>query len=73
MASTAAARTASFAEAAYHEFYREHFEPRPHYRPLWEHIRRAGQSLLSEKRREAHYTLQTDGVTFTALTGTVTG
>ena len=69
MAVTATATSASFAEAAYHEFYREHFEPRPHYRPLWEHIRRAGQRLLTEKRREAHYTLQTDGVTFTVYGG----
>jgi uncharacterized circularly permuted ATP-grasp superfamily protein len=64
MASPSALRT-SFGEAAYHEFYRDDFEPRPHYRPLWEHIRRAGQSLLAEKGREAHWALQTDGVTFT--------
>ena len=65
MASPGSATRTSFGEAAYHEFYRDDFEPRAHYRPLWEHIRRAGQSLLSEKRREAHWTLQTDGVTFT--------
>ena len=64
MASPSTLRT-SFGEAAYHEFYRDDFEPRPHYAPLWEHIRRAGQSLMSEKAREAHWTLQTDGVTFT--------
>jgi uncharacterized circularly permuted ATP-grasp superfamily protein len=64
MASPSTLRT-GFGEAAYHEFYRDDFEPRPHYVPLWEHIRRAGQSLLSEKAREAHWTLQTDGVTFT--------
>jgi uncharacterized circularly permuted ATP-grasp superfamily protein len=64
MASPSTYRT-SFGEAAYHEFYRDDFEPRPHYQPLWEHIRRAGQSLLSEKGREAHWALQTDGVTFT--------
>ena len=64
MASPSMHRT-SFGEAAYHEFYRDDFEPRPHYQPLWEHIRRAGQSLLSEKGREAHWALQTDGVTFT--------
>jgi uncharacterized circularly permuted ATP-grasp superfamily protein len=64
MASPSTLRT-GFGEAAYHEFYRDDFEPRPHYAPLWEHIRRAGQSLLSEKGREAHWTLQTDGVTFT--------
>jgi uncharacterized circularly permuted ATP-grasp superfamily protein len=65
MANPNAAPRTSFGEAAYHEFYRDDFEPRPHYRPLWEHIRRAGQSLLSEKRREAYWALQTDGVTFT--------
>jgi uncharacterized circularly permuted ATP-grasp superfamily protein len=64
MASPSTLRT-SFGEAAYHEFYRDDFEPRPHYQPLWEHIRRVGQSLLAEKAREAHWTLQTDGVTFT--------
>jgi len=65
MASPARDPRTSFGEAAYHEFYRDDFEPRAHYRPLWEHIRKAGQSLLSEKRREAHWTLRTDGVTFT--------
>jgi uncharacterized circularly permuted ATP-grasp superfamily protein len=65
MASPAPQPLTSFGEAAYHEFYRDDFEPRAHYRPLWEHIRRAGQSLLSERRREAHWTLRTDGVTFT--------
>ncbi len=64
MASPSTLRT-GFGEAAYHEFYLDDFQPRPHYAPLWEHIRRAGQSLLSEKGREAHWTLQTDGVTFT--------
>ena len=65
MASPVPQPRTSFGEAAYHEFYRDDFEPRAHYRPLWEHIRKAGQSLLSEKRREAHWTLHTDGVTFT--------
>ena len=65
MVSPAREPRTSFGEAAYHEFYRDDFEPRAHYRPLWEHIRRAGQSLLSERRREAHWTLRTDGVTFT--------
>jgi uncharacterized circularly permuted ATP-grasp superfamily protein len=65
MASPGSTSRASFGEAAYHEFYCDDFEPRAHYRPLWEHIRKAGQSLLSEKRREAHWTLRTDGVTFT--------
>lgn len=65
MASPAPQPRTSFGEAAYHEFSRDDFEPRAHYRPLWEHIRRAGHSLLSERRREAHGTLRTDGVTFT--------
>jgi len=55
----------SFGEVAYHEFYEDDFEPREHYRPLWEHIRKAGQSLLSDKNREAQLALKTDGVTFT--------
>ena len=54
-----------FGEVAYHEFYRDDFTPREHYRPLWEHIRRAGQSLLSDKNREAHLALHGEGVTFT--------
>jgi uncharacterized circularly permuted ATP-grasp superfamily protein len=62
---TALAAPPSFGAAAYHEFYRDDFEPRAHYRPLWEHIRKAGQALLSDKVREAHLTLHTEGVTFT--------
>jgi uncharacterized circularly permuted ATP-grasp superfamily protein len=62
---TALAAAPSFGAAAYHEFYRDDFEPRAHYRPLWEHIRKAGQALLSDKVREAHLTLHTEGVTFT--------
>ena len=54
-----------FGEVAYHEFYRDDFTPREHYRPLWEHIRRAGQSLLGDKSREAHLALHGEGVTFT--------
>ncbi len=65
MSIPASAPATSFGELAYHEFYRDHFDPRDHYRPLWEHIRRAGQSLLSDKNREAHLALRTDGVTFT--------
>ncbi len=49
----------------YHEFYLDDFQPRDHYRPLWEHIRRAGQNLLAEKARDAHLALHTEGVTFT--------
>jgi uncharacterized circularly permuted ATP-grasp superfamily protein len=65
MSSHAFAPGPSVGEVAYHEFYRDDFDPREHYRPLWEHIRRAGQSLLSDKNREAHLALRTDGVTFT--------
>ncbi len=49
----------------YHEFYRDNFEPRNHYRPMWEHIRRTGQNELAAKAHEAHLTMHTDGVTFT--------
>jgi uncharacterized circularly permuted ATP-grasp superfamily protein len=55
----------SFGEIAYHEFNRDNFEPRDHYRPLWELIRKAGQNLLATKAREAHLALHTEGVTFT--------
>lgn len=63
----------SFGEIAYHEFYQDDFEPREHYRPLWDHIRRAGQSLLSNKNREAQMALRTDGVTFTVYGDTEEG
>jgi uncharacterized circularly permuted ATP-grasp superfamily protein len=63
----------SFGERAYHEFYRDHFEPREHYRPLWEHIRRTGQSLLADKSREATLALYTEGVTFTVYSQTDQG
>jgi uncharacterized circularly permuted ATP-grasp superfamily protein len=53
------------AASPYHEFYCDDFEPREHYRPLWEHVRRTGQALLSDKALEAHLTLHTEGVTFT--------
>ena len=36
----------------YHEFYLDDFEPRPHYRLLWEHIRRMGQHALATKAQE---------------------
>jgi len=55
----------SLAESAFHEFYRDNFEPREHYRLLWEHIRRIGQNGLAQKSREAHLALITEGVTFT--------
>lgn len=50
---------------AYHEFYQDDFKPRDHYRPMWDHIQRAGQHMLDAKSREAHLTLHTEGVTFT--------
>jgi uncharacterized circularly permuted ATP-grasp superfamily protein len=65
MSTHAIAPSPSLGEIAYQEFHRDDFEPREHYRPLWEHIRKAGQSLLSDKNREAHLALRTDGVTFT--------
>ena len=42
----------------YHEFYRDDFEPRPHYRPLWQHIRRLGQQGMAAKTREAELAMQ---------------
>jgi uncharacterized circularly permuted ATP-grasp superfamily protein len=49
----------------YHEFYRDDFTPREHYRPLWEHIRNTGQSALGVRAQAAHLALRTEGVTFT--------
>ncbi len=49
----------------YHEFYLDDFQPRTHYLPLWEHIRKTGQSALAAKAHEAHLALQAEGVTFT--------
>jgi uncharacterized circularly permuted ATP-grasp superfamily protein len=72
MASYASARP-GYGQVAYHEFYLDDFEPRGHYRPLWEHIRKAGQSLLSDKDREAHLALHADGVTFTVYGDTEEG
>jgi uncharacterized circularly permuted ATP-grasp superfamily protein len=57
----------------YHEFYLDDFEPRDHYRPLWEHIRRTGQSALASKVHEAHLVLRADGVTFTVYSDTQEG
>jgi uncharacterized circularly permuted ATP-grasp superfamily protein len=48
----------------YHEFYLDDFEPRPHYRPLWEHIRRMGQHALATKAQELHLAMRTEGITF---------
>lgn len=49
----------------YNEFYLDDFEPRDHYRPLWEHIRRTGQNALAGKVHDANLALRTEGVTFT--------
>jgi len=57
--------SSSLGESAFHEFYRDNFEPREHYRLLWDHIRRIGQNGLAQKSREAHLALITEGVTFT--------
>jgi uncharacterized circularly permuted ATP-grasp superfamily protein len=53
----------------YNEFYLDDFQPREHYRMLWEHIRRAGQNALGTKVREASLALRTEGVTFTLYSG----
>jgi uncharacterized circularly permuted ATP-grasp superfamily protein len=50
---------------AFHEFYRDNFLPREHYKPMWEHIQHTGQHMLGTKSREAHIALHTEGVTFT--------
>lgn len=57
----------------YHEFYLDDFQPRDHYRPLGEHIRRAGQNLLAEKARDAHPALHPEGVTCTVYDGSAKG
>jgi uncharacterized circularly permuted ATP-grasp superfamily protein len=53
----------------YNEFYLDDFQPREHYRMLWEHIQRAGQNALGTKVREASMALRTEGVTFTLYSG----
>jgi len=50
---------------SYHEFYADDFTPRESYRPLWEHIRAAGQNAMEAKMHEAQLALRTEGVTFT--------
>ncbi len=49
----------------YHEFYAEGMEPRAHYAPLAEHLRKTGPADLEAKHRQAMLTLHTEGVTFT--------
>jgi uncharacterized circularly permuted ATP-grasp superfamily protein len=57
----------------YHEFYLDDFEPRPHYRPLWEHIRRMGQHGLAAKAQELQLAMRTEGVTFAVYSETEQG
>jgi hypothetical protein len=45
----------------YHEFYLDDFEPRTALPPLWEHIRRTGQSTLGSKVHEANLALRSEG------------
>jgi uncharacterized circularly permuted ATP-grasp superfamily protein len=59
------AERVSAAGMPYHEFYRDDFAPREHYTPLWEHIRKTGQSELAAKAQAAHLAMRTEGVTFT--------
>jgi uncharacterized circularly permuted ATP-grasp superfamily protein len=73
MAASLPAPASSIGAGAYHEFYCDDFEPRIHYRPLWEHIRKAGQALLSDKVGEAHLSLHTEGVTFTVYSNSEEG
>ncbi len=61
------------AAVPYHEFYLDDFAPREHYRLLWEHIRRTGQSALAVKVRESDWALRTEGVTFTVYAGSDEG
>jgi len=64
MQQTASGSTAQTA-MPYYESSRDNFNPRNHYRPMWEHIRRTGQRELAAKAHEAHLAMHTDGVTFT--------
>jgi uncharacterized circularly permuted ATP-grasp superfamily protein len=57
----------------YHEFYLDDFEPRPHYQPLWEHIRRMGQNALATKAQELQLAMRTEGVTFAVYSETEQG
>jgi uncharacterized circularly permuted ATP-grasp superfamily protein len=55
----------SLGEQAFNEFSGDSFEPREHYRPLWEQMRRMGAATLAAKSREVQLALHTEGVTFT--------
>jgi len=63
----------SLGEQAFNEFYRDSFEPREHYRPLWEQMRRMGGSTLAAKAHEVALALHTEGVTFTVYTDDAEG
>src|SRR5713226_3802815 len=63
----------SLGEQAFNEFYRDSFEPRDHYRPLWEQIRRMGGSTLAAKSHEVQLALHTEGVTFTVYKDSAEG
>src|SRR4030095_10490610 len=63
----------SFGQLAYNEFYRDNFNPRDHYRLLWEHIQRTGQNNLAAKAREAYLSLHTEGVRFTVYSDSENG
>ncbi len=49
---------------AYHELFRDDFLPRGHYRPMWEHIQRAGQRTLAAKTQDARLARWDEGATF---------
>ena len=57
----------------YHEFYLDDFQPRPHYRSLWEHIRRIGQHALATKSQELQLAMRTEGITFAVYSETEQG
>ena len=57
----------------YHEFYLDDFEPRPHYRPLWEHVRHMGQHALATKAQELQLAMRTEGITFAVYSETEQG
>jgi uncharacterized circularly permuted ATP-grasp superfamily protein len=73
LATANATNTLPSGRLSYHEFYRDDFEPREHYRPLWEHIRKTGQSSLADKAAQSHLAMRTEGVTFTVYSDTEEG
>jgi uncharacterized circularly permuted ATP-grasp superfamily protein len=65
--------TSQLPRLPYHEFYLDDFEPRLHYRPLWEHVRHMGQSGLAVKAQELQLAMRTEGVTFAVYSETEQG